>query len=84
MLRGETDGLNWQSPDRGLRGQLFQDCIQQSIGKQRIGGEWQMRTVLFTGAEGPDKRGSIDRNGLLHLRPAQLIETTASGIQRHA
>ncbi|CAI8153615.1 MAG: Uncharacterised protein [Synechococcus sp. CC9902] len=84
MLRGKTDRLNRQTPDRRLLRELLQDCIQQSVGEQRISDERKMGAVLFTGTEGPDQRGPIHRNGLLHLWPAQLLKATASGFQRHA
>ena len=83
MLRGESDRLDRQPPDGKQRIQTQQHRIENPLGEQGIGGQRQLRSVLFTGTKGPDHGGSRLLHGCSRGRPAEVIESAVPRRHRH-
>ena len=83
MLRGESDRLNRQPPDRKPRIQTEQHGIENPLGEQSIGGQRQLRSMLFTGSKGPDHGRSRLLHGCSRGWPAETIESAVPWRHRH-
>ena len=74
VLGGKTEILQRQPPDRQLLGQALEHRIHQPVGKQSIGAQGQMGTVLLHRTKGPHHGAPPLDRSLFHLGPRHLGE----------
>ena len=79
VFRRKAQALQGQPPDRLTWLEVGQHLIEQAIGKQGIGSQRQVRTVLLHRSPGPDHRAARTRSSSCHGDRAELGEASAHG-----